>query len=116
MGNTKPVNMGKGDNTRDDGAPKERIVLLNATIRNEAHLSCRVNQDQHRTSDNVLGGVLGYYVAKWLADLKDKKENQIQSTSSTPLFSISIVINQVNYKLDKCPLRPVRENVLHNHS
>jgi len=85
--------MGKSGSTRDDGAPKERIVLLNATIRSDTHFSSRVNQDQHWTSDNVLGGALGYFVATWVVDLHEKPENQIQRTSSTSLISISMVIN-----------------------
>jgi hypothetical protein len=62
-------------------------------MRSDLHLSFCVYQDQHRMSDNVLGGALGYFVATWVVDLHEKPENQIQRTSSTPLISISIVIN-----------------------
>lgn len=53
----------------------------------------RVYQDQHWMSDNVFGGALGYFVAKWVVDTHEKKDRQIQSTSSTTLFNISFVIN-----------------------
>ena len=52
----------------------------------------RVYQDQHWMSDNVFGGALGYFIAKWVVDLHEKKDKQIQSTSNTPLLNISIVI------------------------
>jgi membrane-associated phospholipid phosphatase len=53
----------------------------------------RVYQDQHWMSDNVFGGALGYFVATWVVDTHEKKDKQIQSTSSTPLFNIRIVID-----------------------
>jgi membrane-associated phospholipid phosphatase len=53
----------------------------------------RVYQDQHWMSDNVFGGALGYFVAKWVADVHDVKDKQVLSTSSTQLFNISFVIN-----------------------
>jgi membrane-associated phospholipid phosphatase len=53
----------------------------------------RVYQDQHWMSDNVFGGALGYFVATWVVDHHEKQENQIQSTSSTRLISISIPID-----------------------
>ena len=53
----------------------------------------RVYQDQHWMSDNVFGGALGYFVATWVVDHHEKQDNQNPSASSTPLISISIVIN-----------------------
>jgi membrane-associated phospholipid phosphatase len=53
----------------------------------------RVYQDQHWASDNVFGGALGYFVAKWVADIHEKNDKQIPSTSSTTLFNISFVVN-----------------------
>jgi membrane-associated phospholipid phosphatase len=53
----------------------------------------RVYQDQHWMSDNVFGGALGYFVAKWVVDVHEAQDKLVQSTSSTTLFSFSIVIN-----------------------
>jgi membrane-associated phospholipid phosphatase len=53
----------------------------------------RVYQDQHWMSDNVFGGALGFFVAKWVVDLHEKKDKEFQITSTTPLINISIVIN-----------------------
>jgi membrane-associated phospholipid phosphatase len=53
----------------------------------------RVYEDKHWVSSCFFGGALGYFVAKWVVDLHEKKDKQFQSTSSTPLLNISIVIN-----------------------
>jgi membrane-associated phospholipid phosphatase len=53
----------------------------------------RVYEDKHWVSSCFFGGALGYFVAKWVVDVHEKKDKQIQSTSSTPLFNISFVIN-----------------------
>jgi len=53
----------------------------------------RVYQDQHWMSDNVFGGALGYFIAKWVVDLHEKKDKQFLNTSTTPLINIRIVIN-----------------------
>jgi membrane-associated phospholipid phosphatase len=53
----------------------------------------RIYEDKHWVSSCFFGGALGYFVATWVADLHEKKDKQIQSTSSIPLMNISIVIN-----------------------
>jgi membrane-associated phospholipid phosphatase len=53
----------------------------------------RVYQDQHWTSDNVMGAALAYFVATWVVDLHEKKDKQFQSISSTPLINISVALN-----------------------
>ena len=53
----------------------------------------RVYEDKHWVSSCFFGGALGYFVAKWVVDLHERKDKQIQSTSSIPLMNISIVIN-----------------------
>jgi membrane-associated phospholipid phosphatase len=53
----------------------------------------RVYEDKHWVSSCFFGGALGYFVAKWVVDLHEKKDLQVQSTSTIPLFNISIVIN-----------------------
>jgi membrane-associated phospholipid phosphatase len=52
----------------------------------------RVYEDQHWVSSCFFGGALGYFVAKWVVDIHEKKDKQFQSTSSTPLLNISVVI------------------------
>lgn len=53
----------------------------------------RVYEDMHWVSSCFFGGTMGYFIAKWVVDLHEKQDRQIQSTSSTTLFSFSIVIN-----------------------
>jgi membrane-associated phospholipid phosphatase len=53
----------------------------------------RVYEDKHWVSSCFFGGALGYFVAKWVVDLHEKKDKLFQSTSSAPLLNISIVIN-----------------------
>jgi membrane-associated phospholipid phosphatase len=53
----------------------------------------RIYEDKHWVSSNFFGGLLGYFVATWVVDTHEKKDKQIQSTSSTPLLNISIVLN-----------------------
>jgi membrane-associated phospholipid phosphatase len=53
----------------------------------------RVYEDKHWVSSCFFGGALGYFVAKWVVDLHEKKDKEFLSTSSTPLINISIVIN-----------------------
>jgi membrane-associated phospholipid phosphatase len=53
----------------------------------------RVYQDQHWTSDNVLGGALGYFIAKWVVDTHEKNDKQVPGASSTSLINLSFVIN-----------------------
>jgi len=53
----------------------------------------RVYEDKHWVSSCFFGGALGYFVAKWVVDLHEKKDNEFLITSTTPLINISIVIN-----------------------
>jgi membrane-associated phospholipid phosphatase len=52
----------------------------------------RVYEDKHWVSSCFFGGALGYFIAKWVVDLHEKKDKEFQITSSTPLFNISIVV------------------------
>jgi membrane-associated phospholipid phosphatase len=52
----------------------------------------RIYQDWHWTSDCVLGGALGYFVADWVVDLHERKESRIHVTSLYPL-TISVALN-----------------------
>ena len=53
----------------------------------------RIYEDMHWVSSCFFGGALGYFVATWVVDLHEKNEKQDPIASSTPLFSISFVIN-----------------------
>jgi membrane-associated phospholipid phosphatase len=53
----------------------------------------RVYEDMHWVSSCFIGGLLGYFVATWVVDTHEKKDKQFQSTSSTTLLNISVVIN-----------------------
>jgi membrane-associated phospholipid phosphatase len=52
----------------------------------------RVYQDWHWTSDNILGGAIGYFVADWVVDLHEQKESRFHVSSLFPL-TISIDLN-----------------------
>jgi membrane-associated phospholipid phosphatase len=52
----------------------------------------RVYQDWHWTSDNVLGGAVGYFVATWVVDIHEQKESRIHVSSLFPL-TISVALN-----------------------
>jgi membrane-associated phospholipid phosphatase len=52
----------------------------------------RVYQDWHWTSDNILGGAIGYFVADWVVDLHERKESRVHLSSLYPL-TISIDLN-----------------------
>lgn len=52
----------------------------------------RIYQDWHWTSDCVLGGAIGYFVADWVVDLHEQKESRVHVTSIYPL-TISIDLN-----------------------
>ena len=53
----------------------------------------RIYQDQHWTSDDFIGAVLGYFVATWVVETHVKKDEQIQSFSSTPLVNVGFAFN-----------------------
>ena len=52
----------------------------------------RVYQDWHWTSDNVLGGAIGYFVATWVVDMHEQKDSRIHVSSLFPL-TISVALN-----------------------
>ncbi len=52
----------------------------------------RVYQDWHWTSDDLLGGAIGYFVATWVVDLHEQKESRVHVSSLYPL-TISIDLN-----------------------
>lgn len=52
----------------------------------------RVYQDWHWTSDDLLGGAIGYFVADWVVDLHESKTSRVHVTSLYPL-TISIDLN-----------------------
>jgi membrane-associated phospholipid phosphatase len=52
----------------------------------------RVYQDWHWTSDNVLGGAIGYFVATWVVDIHEQKDSRVRVSSLFPL-TISIALN-----------------------
>lgn len=45
----------------------------------------RVYQDQHWTSDNVLGAIIGYFIATWVVDQHEHGEGRIHMSSLFPL-------------------------------
>jgi hypothetical protein len=52
----------------------------------------RIYQDQHWTSDDFGGAILGYFVATWVVDHHEQEEDRIKVSSVYPL-SISIALN-----------------------
>ncbi|MGD1046371.1 MAG: phosphatase PAP2 family protein [Bacteroidota bacterium] len=52
----------------------------------------RVYQDQHWTSDNVLGGAIGYFIATWVVDIHERNDSRVHVSSIFPL-TISITLN-----------------------
>jgi len=50
----------------------------------------RIYEDMHWVSSCFFGGTLGYFVAKWVVDIHEKQDKQVQSTSGTTLVSINI--------------------------
>jgi membrane-associated phospholipid phosphatase len=52
----------------------------------------RVYQDWHWTSDDLLGGAIGYFVATWVVDIHEQKESRIHVSSLFPL-TISVALN-----------------------
>lgn len=49
----------------------------------------RVYQDQHWTSDDLLGAALGYFIATWVVDQHENNKSMVDISSTFPL-SISI--------------------------
>ncbi|HCA79655.1 MAG TPA: hypothetical protein DEP53_07975 [Bacteroidetes bacterium] len=52
----------------------------------------RIYQDWHWTSDDLLGGAIGYFIADWVVDLHENKRSRVHVTSLYPL-TISIDLN-----------------------
>ena len=52
----------------------------------------RIYQDMHWTSDNVLGGSLGFFIATWVVDQHEQNDSRVHMTSIFPL-TISITLN-----------------------
>jgi membrane-associated phospholipid phosphatase len=52
----------------------------------------RIYQDWHWTSDCVLGGALGYFIADWVVDLHEQNESRVHVSSIFPL-TISVTLN-----------------------
>jgi membrane-associated phospholipid phosphatase len=52
----------------------------------------RIYQDQHWTSDDFLGGVIGYFIATWVVDQHEAEVNRVQLSSVCPL-TIRIMLN-----------------------
>jgi membrane-associated phospholipid phosphatase len=52
----------------------------------------RVYQDQHWTSDNVLGGTIGFFIATWVVDLHEQNDSRVHVSSIFPL-TISVTLN-----------------------
>ena len=52
----------------------------------------RVYQDMHWTSDNVLGGAIGFFIATWVVDQHERNESRVHVSSIFPL-TISVTLN-----------------------
>ena len=52
----------------------------------------RVYQDEHWASDNILGAAIGYFVAGWVVDQHEQKENRIELSSVYPI-TVKIILN-----------------------
>jgi membrane-associated phospholipid phosphatase len=52
----------------------------------------RVYQDMHWTSDNVLGGAIGFFIATWVVDQHENNNSRLHVSSIFP-FTISITLN-----------------------
>jgi membrane-associated phospholipid phosphatase len=64
------------------------IVYIPAVVT----LASRVYQDYHWTSDDLLGAAIGYFVADWVVNQHDQKENRVELSSVYP-FTIRIHLN-----------------------
>ncbi len=49
----------------------------------------RIYQDQHWTSDVILGGAVGFFIAKWVSDIHRENEKYLFN-NQTPYFSLQI--------------------------
>ena len=52
----------------------------------------RIYQDMHWTSDNVLGGAIGFFVATWVVDQHERNDSRVHVSSIFPL-TISVTLN-----------------------
>ena len=52
----------------------------------------RIYQDQHWSSDDLLGGVIGYFIATWVVDQHENNESLVEMPSIYPI-SFRIALN-----------------------
>jgi len=52
----------------------------------------RIYQDMHWTSDNVLGGAIGFFIATWVVDQHERNDSRVHVSSIFPL-TISVTLN-----------------------
>jgi membrane-associated phospholipid phosphatase len=52
----------------------------------------RVYQDWHWTSDDLLGGAIGFFVANWVVDVHERNDSRVHVSSLFPL-TISVTLN-----------------------
>ena len=52
----------------------------------------RVYQDEHWASDDFLGAAVGYFVAEWVVNQHEQKENRIELSSVYP-FTVRIILH-----------------------
>jgi membrane-associated phospholipid phosphatase len=52
----------------------------------------RVYQDYHWASDDLIGAAIGYFVADWVVNQHEEKENRVEVSSVYPL-AIKIILN-----------------------
>jgi hypothetical protein len=72
---------------------EELVGKLRGNYGSHEEAGVRVNEDKHWVSSNLFGGALGYFVAKWVVDLHEKKDKEFQSISTSPLISISVALD-----------------------
>jgi membrane-associated phospholipid phosphatase len=52
----------------------------------------RIYQDMHWTSDNILGGAIGFFIATWVVDVHERNDSRVHVSSIFPL-TISVTLN-----------------------
>jgi membrane-associated phospholipid phosphatase len=52
----------------------------------------RIYQDMHWTSDDILGGAIGFFIATWVVDIHEQNDSRVHMSSIFPL-TISITLN-----------------------
>lgn len=64
---------------------KSPVLKILAYLPAVLTLASRVYQDQHWTSDTVVGAALGYFVATWVVDQHENNKSLVEITSSFPI-------------------------------